>query len=520
MTTYKPQNSFNFFQCGPKEAVIMRNITKRFPGVVANDAIDLTVYDREILGLLGENGAGKTVLMSILSGIYRPDSGEIYVYGKRVTLHSPAAAIEQGIGMVHQHFMLIPELTVLENIILGREPAKLGFCQMQRAERQIEELQKKYKLAVDLHELVSNLPVGLRQRVEILKILYRQANIIILDEPTAVLNPDEVKNLFDIMRELKANGKTIIFITHKLREAIEVCDRITVLRRGKVVGTVNASEATQKMLAEMMIGKYAAFEGVWRSRKSKKPVLLLLNVSAFNEKKMLALNDVNLSLHEGEILGIAGVEGNGQTELAEVILGLRKPATGRIILNGVDITEFDVSLRRQSGISYIPEDRQRNGIVPGLTIAENLILGMHRETHFKKGLLFNYSAIFDYCARKSSEYRVKLSRLTDYIENLSGGNQQRVILARELRDTTKVIVAFHPTRGLDIEGTDYIHSKLVEMRDRGAAILLISADLDETLKLSDRVAVMYRGKIVGTMDNVNIQKEQLGLLMSGVVEKP
>jgi len=511
----RPHNHTPHISFGEEYAVIMRGISKSFPDVVANDNVDLAVRRGEIHGLLGENGAGKTVLMSILAGIYKPDSGEIYVNGERVVMDSPATAIKHGIGMVHQHFMLIPSLTVLENIILGNEPSRWGFVNIKEAEQQLRELQEKHRLYVNLHEVVAKLPIGLQQRVEILKTLYRRAEILILDEPTSVLTPEEVENLFQIINGFRRGGKTVIFITHKLREALEVCDRITVLRRGRVVGTVSASEASPQTLAEMMIGKRLTVEAVQKSQSAGRPVLLLRGVEVYNEKNVRVLKGIDLDVRSGEILGIAGVEGNGQTELVETIVGLRVPEKGSIMMGGLDITRMPISARRELGLAYIPEDRQQKALILDFSVAENMILGQHRKPPFSKGLLLKKRAIEKYADTLKKEYDIRVSQIYGRVGNLSGGNQQKVVLARELTRIPKVVVASHPTRGLDIAATEYVHSKLVEMRNRGSGVLLVSADLDEILKLSDRVAVMYEGRIVAVRHHEEAEKKEIGLLMGG-----
>jgi ABC-type uncharacterized transport system ATPase subunit len=497
--------------------VVMRGITKRFPGVTANDNIDLSIYKGEVLGLLGENGAGKTVLMSILAGIHKPDSGEIYIKGKKVVINNPATAIRHGIGMVHQHFMLIKELTVLENIILGYEPRSRGrlFVDFQSAREKVKQLQEKYKLYVNLDEILAKLPIGLQQRVEILKVLYRGADILILDEPTAVLTPEEVGNLFEIMKSFKQAGKAVIFITHKIREAIQICDRITVLRRGKVVGSLNVNVATPDALAEMMIGKRFISETIQRGITTKTPLLKISKVDVYNEKRVKVLSNVNLDVFSGEILGLAGVEGNGQTELVEVIIGLRKPDKGAVFMDGVNVTNMSISKRFELGFSYIPGDRH-SALVQELSIMENILLGKHNNPPFSKRLFINKDILKAHSEMLVKDYNVRATNIYTLVKNLSGGNQQRIILARELSKNPQIILAVNPSRGLDIAATNFVHSKLIEMRNKGCAILLVSADLDEILNISDRIAFIYEGKIVTVRDSNVLKREEIGLLMSGI----
>jgi len=498
-------------------AVKMVDITKTFPGITANDKINFDVRRGEVHGLLGENGAGKTVLMSILYGMYRPDQGQIFVYGKEAKIGSSSAAIKLGIGMVHQHFMLVPSLTVAENIVLGREPMKHKcLLDVGRIENHIKALSDRYKLGVDPGTVARDLPVGLQQRVEILKALFRGAEILILDEPTSVLTPQEVESLFDAIRTLRQQGKSVIFITHKLKEVCKICDRITVLKRGKVVGTVDNDKTNSDELAEMMMGRelLSAFEK--EHLAPGKTVLQVDELSAVNDRKLLALKHVAFEVREFEILGLAGVEGNGQTELVEVLTGLRNAKTGKISLSGTPITTASPHERIQRGLANVPEDRQKEGLILDFSVQENLILGRHDIPPFvTRWFTLNLRKISDYARDLIQEYSIKTQSRNTVARYLSGGTQQRVVVAREFSRKPKFIIACQPTRGLDVGATEYVRRKLVEMRDHGCAILLISVDLDETLALSDRIAVIYEGKIVAMRERTETNELELGLLMTG-----
>jgi len=498
-------------------AVKMVDITKTFPGITANDKINFDVRRGEVHGLLGENGAGKTVLMSILYGMYRPDRGQIFVYGKEAKIGSSSAAIKLGIGMVHQHFMLVPSLTVAENIVLGREPTKHRcLLDVGRIENNIKALSDRYKLGVDPRTVARDLPVGLQQRVEILKALFRGAEILILDEPTSVLTPQEVESLFDAIRTLRKQGKSVIFITHKLKEVCKICDRITVLKRGKVVGTVDNDKTNSDELAEMMVGRevLSAFEK--EHLAPGKTVLQVEGLSAFNDRKILALKHVAFEVREFQILGLAGVEGNGQTELVEVLTGLRNAKTGKISLDGTSITTASPHERIQKGLANVPEDRQKEGLILDFSVQENLVLGQHDIPPFATGwFTLNLRKMSDHARDLIQEYSIKTRSRNAIARYLSGGTQQRVVVAREFSRKPKFIIACQPTRGLDIGGTEYVRRKLVEMRDHGCAILLISADLDEILALSDRIAVIYEGKLVAIRERIETNELELGLLMTG-----
>jgi simple sugar transport system ATP-binding protein len=495
----------------------MRSITKAFTGVVANDKIDFVVEKGEIHGLLGENGAGKTVLMSILYGLYKPDDGKILVDGKEVEIDSPRAALDLGIGMVHQHFMVVPSLTVVENIVLGREPTKnVIFLDTKKALGDVKDFCDRYRLEVDLKAPMHSLPVGVQQRVEILKALYRGADVLILDEPTSVLIPQEAQELFKAVQALKQQGKTVIFISHKLREVLAICDRITVLRRGRVVGTVKANEINMSELAVMMVGREVRFRFNKEQPESQRVVLKVENVEAMGDQGLPALKSIGFDVRLGEVLGIAGVEGNGQTELVEALAGLRKVTAGRILLDEIDITKTSPGKRIQMGTSIVPEDRQKRGLILDFSVMENLMLGSHNRPPFAKNYVrINMEEASSYAKRLIEEFSIKTPDKDTLAQHLSGGTQQRVVLAREFSRNPKLIVASQPTRGLDIGATEYVRGKLVEMRNHGCAVLLISADLDEIWALSDRIAVIYEGRIVGVKDPEKTNESELGLLMAG-----
>ena len=498
-------------------AVEMKGITKTFPGVVANDKIDFILKKGEVHGLLGENGAGKTVLMSILYGLYQADKGQIFVNGNKVEIDCPSTAIKLGIGMVHQNFMLVPSLTVAENIVLGQEPKKHHFWfDVNKAVSGVQALSDRYGLEVDPKAVVYSLPVGVQQRVEVLKALFRGAEILILDEPTSVLIPQEVEGLFSAIRALRQQGKSVIFISHKLKEVCAICDRITVLKRGKVVGTVDRNETNQDELAQMMVGRevFSTFEK--EHPAPGKIVLQVEGLRAFNDRKLLALKDVAFGVHEFEILGIAGVEGNGQTELVEVLAGIRKLEAGKICLNGKPIAHLSAHERIEKGLSNVPEDRQKKGLILDFSVSENLILGRHDKPPFaKRWFRLKLEKISDFAERLIGEYSIKTPNRDTIARNLSGGTQQRVVVAREFSGEPAFIIVSQPTRGLDVGATEYVRKKLLEMRDKGCAVLLISADLDEILALSDRIAVIYEGRIVAVRECSKTNELELGLLMTG-----
>ena len=498
-------------------AVDMRGITKTFPGVVANDHVNFSAEKGEIHGLLGENGAGKTVLMSILYGLYRLDEGEITINEEVVEVDSPSTAMQLGIGMVHQHFMLVPSLTVAENIILGIEPIRNGvLLDIERMLRDVGEFCDKYRLDVDLDAPVHSLSVGVQQRVEILKALYRGADVLILDEPTAVLTPQEVDELFKAIRALRDEGKTVIFISHKLREVLAICDRVTVLKKGRVVGTVDASETDQGRLAEMMVGREVVYAFEKDYCEAGEPVLVVERLEALDDRNLQALRGVELEVCHSEILGIAGVEGNGQMELIEALMGLRRPTAGRVLLNGSDITSASPRERIKAGISHVPEDRHKRGIVPDFSVMENLILGSHSNAEFTTwGQILDMAEVSAYSDEMIGDYSIDTPSKKSLARNLSGGNQQRLVVAREFSRKPKLIIAAQPTRGLDVGATEYVRRKLLEMRSQGSAVLLLSVDLEEIWAISDRIAVLYEGRIVATRDPKETSEQELGLLMAG-----
>ncbi len=499
----------------------LKGITKRFPGVVANDGITVDVSGGEIHALLGENGAGKTTLMNILYGLYHADEGEILVDGTAVRFESPADAIAAGLGMVHQHFMLIPVFTVAENIILGVEPTEgLGLLNRREAHRRVAEISERYGLAVPPDRIIEELPVGVQQRVEILKALYREAEILILDEPTAVLTPQETEELFTVMRGLRDAGKGIIFITHKLKEVLAVADRITVVRRGKVVGSADPSTATDEELAAMMVGRAVQLTVDRSAAHPGAPVLEVVDLKVLDDRGNVAVDGVNLQIHAGEIVCVAGVQGNGQTELVEAVTGLRTPAEGVIRLEGRDITKADADHVLDAGVGHVPEDRQRDGLVADFSIADNMVLDTYDKPPFARGFVRNERAVREAADERARDFDVRTPSVLLPASTLSGGNQQKVIVAREFSRPISLLVASQPTRGLDVGSIEYIHSRIVGKRDEGTAVLIVSPELDEVLALADRIVVMFRGRVVGVVPAAEATREGIGLLMAGVHDQP
>jgi len=496
-------------------ALQARNITKRFPGVLANDHVNLDLPKGKILALLGENGAGKSTLMNIIYGLYRPDEGEIWVDGQKVDIHSPHDAIRHGIGMVHQHFMLVPVFTVAENIILGEETTRFTYLDLNAARRRIWELSQEYGLEVDPDAVVEDLPVGVQQRVEIVKALYRNANILVLDEPTAVLTPQEVEDLFRIMRQLKERGVSIIFITHKLKEVLEIADMITVMRRGRVVGTTTPDQTDEHSLAAMMVGREVILEVEKGPANPGEVVLDVRDLCVEDERGVQVVKSVSFQVRAGEILGLAGVQGNGQTELVEALTGLHKIKSGGIWLDGQPMPDRNPRALIEHGLAHIPEDRHKHGLVLPFSVADNLVLCTYYKPPFANGLQRNHQAVLENATRLIEQFDVRTPGPLVPAVTLSGGNQQKVIVARELSRPIRLLIANQPTRGLDVGSIEYIHKRIVEMRDRGVAVLLVSAELDEILSLADRIAVMYRGEIVAMLDRSEADRHKLGLLMAG-----
>ncbi len=501
------------------KALELKNITKQFPRVLANDNISFSVEKGEIFSIVGENGAGKSTLMKIVYGLYTPTSGEIYVFGKKVEMKTPQDAIKLKIGMVHQEFMLIPRFTVTENIVLGDEPRKGPIFDFRRAVKEIKELSEKYGLKVDPKEKVGNLPVGIQQRVEILKILRRGAEILIFDEPTAVLTPEETEDLFKTLRALKESGKTILFISHKLKEVMEISDRIAVLRRGKLQGIVKKEDTDERELARMMVGRDVVLE-IPRVEVKRGPVVLSVkNLAVKDHRGILKLKGVSFDVHSGEVVGIAGVEGNGQAELVNALIGFSKPVKGTVTLNGSEmrmITPYDV---RKKGMAYIPEDRKRRGLVLPFKVKENIIMGQHTLYPFSKRGVLNDKAIDDFATKKLDEFDIRPRDIYVKAGNLSGGNQQKVIVAREMSMKHNFLLASQPTRGLDIGAMEFVYNHIVEEKKKGVAILLISLELSEIMGLSDRILVLYEGKIVGETTPDKTTEEALGMMMLGITEK-
>ncbi len=505
-------------------ALEARGITKQFPGVLANDHVSLSVKPGEIHVLLGENGAGKTTLMNILYGLQSPDSGEIYVRGKPVRFKSPNDAIRQGIGMVHQHFMLVPVFTVTENIILGVEQTYrgsqwlggVGWLDRVSPETRIRQLSERFGLAVDPSALVGDLPVGGQQRVEIIKALYRGAQILILDEPTAVLTPQEVAELFQVIRSLIAQGLAVIFITHKLREVLALSHRISVLRQGRMVGTVKPSETDEARLAEMMVGRQVILQVEPPPARPGEPILQISHLRVLDDRGHAAVNDVSLSLCAGEILGLAGVQGNGQTELVEAITGLRSAAQGSIRILDWETTAASPRQIIETGVAHIPEDREKHGLVKTYSLVENLVLCTYYRPPFAQGGVLQDAAMQENARRLVQEFDLRPANPHHLAGALSGGNKQKVIIARELSRGAKLLIASQPTRGVDVGSIEFIHQRLVAAREQGLGVFLVSAELDEILALSDRVAVIYQGQIIDILPVAAASRERIGLLMAGV----
>src|SRR5918997_2042338 len=499
--------------------VELRGITKRFPGVVACNGVDLSVERGEVHALLGENGAGKSTLMNILFGLYTADEGEVLLDGSPQVCHSPADAIGAGVGMVHQHFMLVPVFTVAENVMLGVEPAgALGTLDRDEGRRRVAELSDRYGLAVDPDATVEDLPVGVQQRVEILKALYRDARCLILDEPTAVLTPTEIDELMDIVRQLADGGRSVIFITHKLREVARIADRITVLRAGEVVGRTTPAEADEQDLATMMVGREVQLLVDKPPADPGDPVLRIRGLVVSDDRHHRVVDGVSLDVRAGEILAVAGVQGNGQSELVEALTGLRPVVSGRVRLDGADVTGHSPRQMYAAGLAHVPEDRQREGLVGSFPLTSNLVLNQIGAKPFSRRGRIDRGAVRRHATQLVEDFDVRTPSVDAAASTLSGGNQQKVIIAREFVHARRLLVLSQPTRGLDVGSIQYIHRRVVEKRDEGVAVLLNSSELDEVLALADRIAVVYRGRIVGIVDRADASRELLGLLMAGAVD--
>ncbi|MDC4241729.1 ABC transporter ATP-binding protein [Clostridium tertium] len=497
--------------------VEMLNIRKEFPGIVANDNVTLQLKKGEVHALLGENGAGKSTLMGMLFGMYQPEAGVIKVKGKEVKISSPNVANDLGIGMVHQHFKLVENFTVTENIILGCEPKKFLTVDIKSAAKKIDELSKTYGLNVDPYAKIEDISVGMQQRVEILKMLYRNAEVLIFDEPTAVLTPQEIDDLIKIMQNLINEGKSIILITHKLKEIKAVADRCTVIRRGKYIGTVDVKETTEADMAKMMVGRQVSFKVEKKESTPGEEVLRIENLSVKNNKKVLGIKDFSLSVRKGEIVGIAGVEGNGQTELVEAITGMRGVDSGKILFNEKDITRSSIRNRIDEGIAHIPEDRHKRGLILDYTMEDNMVLKVYKNKPFSKNGLINRSKITEYANNIIETFDVRSGEGGKSIaRSLSGGNQQKGVIGREIQSSPDLLIAVQPTRGLDVGSIEYIHKRLVEQRDSGKAVLLVSLELDEILNVSDRIAVVNNGELIGIVNASETDENEVGLMMAGI----
>ena len=498
-------------------AIEMLHITKRFPGIIANDDITLQLRHGEIHALLGENGAGKSTLMSVLFGLYQPEKGEIRKDGETVSIRNPNDATALGIGMVHQHFKLVECFTVLDNIILGVEPTKFGFLQKKEARQKVLALSERYGLHVDPDAKVEDITVGMQQRTEILKMLYRDNEILIFDEPTAVLTPQEIDELMQIMRNLAAEGKSILFISHKLAEIMAVSDRCTVLRKGKYMGTVDIKDTTKEELSRMMVGRDVQLQVEKQPANPGAVVLDVQNVTMHNDqRKKDSVKDVTFQVHAGEIVCLAGIEGNGQTEFVYGLTGLEKLTNGKITLDGKDITHATIRQRSKDGMSHIPEDRHKHGLVLDYSLENNMVLQRYWQPEFQKGGFIRSDKVREYSDRLIAQYDVRSGQgSSTIVRSMSGGNQQKAIIAREIDKDPKLLIAVQPTRGLDVGAIEYIHSQIVAERDKGKAVLLVSLELDEVMNLSDRILVMYEGEIVGEFDPKTTTVQELGLYMAG-----
>ncbi|MDF1872821.1 ABC transporter ATP-binding protein [Vannielia sp.] len=498
--------------------VELRNITKRFGPVVANKDVNLTIEPGEVLGLLGENGAGKSTLMNVLCGLYEPTEGEILIDGRPVAFKGPGDAIRAGIGMVHQHFMLVPVFTVAENVILGIEPVgRFDHLDLKAARAEVKKLSTEYGLTVDPDATIETLPVGVQQRVEIIKVLFREADVLILDEPTAVLTPQEVDEFIQIVRSLCDAGKAIVFITHKLNEILEISDRIAVIRRGEIVGSGDPKKLTRPELAEMMVGHPVDFDVARAPFAPKEVILDIQGLTLVRDDGAVAVDDLSLQVHSGEVVGIAGVQGNGQSALIEALAGLRRPVAGKVTFDGTDITDASARERHRMGIAHIPEDRQRAGLIGNFTVAENMVLDSYYGPPFAKGAGINWGRVEEEAAAVAEQYDVRTPSVHAAAAHLSGGNQQKLVVARELSRDTRLVIAGQPTRGLDVGSIAFIHERLMAARDEGDGVLIVSSELDEIMALSDRILVMFKGRIVAEYapHEAPVDKGTIGLAMAG-----
>ncbi|GKX67723.1 ABC transporter ATP-binding protein [Inconstantimicrobium mannanitabidum] len=498
-----------------QNVVEMKGITKIFPGVIANENVDFQLREGEIHVLLGENGAGKTTLMNVLYGLYQQEAGEVYIKGQKADMKSPSDAIKLGIGMVHQHFMLVPNFSIAQNIILGSEPKKGLTINMKKAEKDVDELQAKYGFNLKPKDLIQDITVGQQQKVEILKALYRGVDILILDEPTAVLTPQEIEELGVILRNLVKEGKSIILITHKLKEIMAMSDRVTIVRRGKVIDTVNTKDTNIDHLAELMVGRKVNLVVDKDECKPKETILKVSGLKALDNRSLPVLKGIDLEVKAGEIVGIAGVDGNGQSEFIEVLTGLRQATEGKVELKGKDITNKAPRDIIESGLCNVPEDRHKRGLVLKHSLVENSILGQHYKAPFSKGIMIDYSAVREHAVKLIEEFDVRTPNEDALAVGLSGGNQQKLIVGREIMKDPELLIAAQPTRGLDVGAIEYIHKRLIGERDKGKAVLLVSLELDEVMNVSDRIAVMYDGEIVGILDAKTATENELGILMAG-----
>ena len=499
-------------------ALELSGVTKRFPGIIANDDVSLSVESGEVVALLGENGAGKTTLMNILYGLYTPDEGTIKVDGEAIDLDSSADAIAAGIGMVHQHFMLVPVFTVTENVVLGEEPTGFaGVIDRAAARKTVVDISERYNLRVDPDALIENISVGVQQRVEIIKVLDREARFVIFDEPTAVLTPQEVEEFFGIVEGLKKDGKGIIFITHKLGEALQIADRIVVMRGGKVVGEVTPDEVTQQDLADLMVGRPVDLTVDKEVASPKDVVLEVRDLVVLDDRNVKAVDGVSFDVSAGEIVGIAGVQGNGQTELIAGMTGLRPIMSGTVLLNGEDVTDASPRDLHRLSVSHIPEDRQGSGLVLDFTVAENLVLDSYYDHPYSRGVVMDWDVIHDTARRLVEQYDVRTPGIDVFASTLSGGNQQKVIVAREFEREVGLVIAAQPTRGIDVGSIEYIHTQIIAKRDAGAAVLVVSSELDEVLALADRILVLYHGRIAGEFPP-DADVTDIGLAMLGSTE--